>query len=226
MKSDELSIENFLTDMYESVNTLINENLQAHTNIKANIELFGGYMLEKPDNLEYDIKSFNTQNEAICLSTELKDVYNIWSSKIQAKSEDFNECGSGWKLIEILHLELNVNKHDPLQASASSYIKLPKILESKKGVVNIKNYDNECFGHAIISALRPVKRNSDRISSYPYFRSVLNFDNIEFPMKFSDIHKFEKQNNISVNVFGLNQKKDKLLGPLHHTKKGKKGYSH
>lgn len=216
VQSDELSIQNFLTNITESVFMLINEHLQTHTSIKVNVELFGGYMIEKNDKLEYDIKSFNTKNEIITISTNLSKTYDMWKDVIKTKSEEFSERESGWHLVEILYLEVNINKFNPLRGS--SYVKLPKNIENKKAVVNVKNYDNECFGHAIISALKPVESNSDLITSYPNFRSVLDFSGIEFPIKFTDIHKFEEQNNISVNVFGLNSKKDNIMGPLHHTK--------
>lgn len=216
MISDELSIENFLKHITESVTMLINENLQTHTSIKVNVELFGGYMVEKGDEYKYDVKSFNTKNEIITLSTELNNVYKDWIHIIKTKAEDFNDRESGWHLIEIHYLEVNINHYNPFRGS--TYIKLPKTIENRKAVVNVKNNDNECFGHAIISAMRPVEHNVDHVSSYPPFRSVLNFKDIEFPMNVSDIHKFERQNCISVNVFGLNYKKDKVMGPLHHTK--------
>lgn len=216
MKSDELSIQNFLDDAISSVFMLINENLEIHSSLKVNVELFCGFMLEKNEEMKYDIKSFNTKNEIITLSSELKEIYKQWADTIVTKSEDFNERESGWHLIEILYLEVNINKYNPLRAS--SYIKLPECIIRKKAVINVKNYDNECFGHAIVSALKPVEINSSLLSSYPNFRSVLDCSGIDFPLKFTDIDKFERQNNISINVFGLNAKKDKIMGPLHHTK--------
>lgn len=215
-KSDELSIKSFLNNIKTSVLFLINENLQTHKSLKVNVEIFCGYMLEKINKLEYDTKSFNTKNEVITISTKLNEVYDTWMDSINTKSEDFSERESGWHLLEILYLEVNINKYDPLRGS--SYIELPEIIRNRKACVNVKNFDDECFGHAIISALRPVNQNSDMLRSYPNFRTVLNFNDIEFPIKFSDIDKFERRNDISVNVFGLNQKQDKVMGPLHHTK--------
>lgn len=38
----------------------------------------------------------------------------------------------------------------------------------------------------MISALYPTKDNLPRVSSYPHFSTVLNFLNIEFPVKLKD----------------------------------------
>lgn len=212
---EELNVDQFLENIRQSVCILINEHLLTQNNLKVNVEFFGSFILEKADSFEFGIKSFNTKNEIICLSTILSDVYEIWKTTIKTKSDEFNERSSGWRLLEILHLEININKYKPLHGS--SYIDLPDKIKAKKAVINIKNDDNKCFAYAINSALNPTNDHPCRVSSYPNFHDHLNFDGIEFPIKFKDIHKFEKQNNISVNVFGLNEKGDKLMGPLHHT---------
>lgn len=125
----------------------------------------------------------------------------------------------GWTLNKILHLELNINKYNPLRAS--SYVQLPKSISDRKAVVNIKNNDQCCFAWSIVSALYPVQTNSDRLSSYPHFSEILNFTNINFPVKLKDIKKFEELNDISINIYGLESTSDKteVVGPLHYTKK-------
>jgi hypothetical protein len=45
--------------------------------------------------------------------------------------------------------------------------------------------------------------------------SILNFSGISFPVKLVDIPKFEKQNEISDNVFGYEKSK---VFPIHFTR--------
>ncbi len=52
----------------------------------------------------------------------------------------------------------------------------------------------------------PKEQNSDRVNKYFPHKNELNFDGINFPVAESHIPKFEKQNGISVNVFGLDEK--------------------
>jgi len=56
-------------------------------------------------------------------------------------------------------------------------------------------------------ALHPAKRNPERESSYPHYTSVLNLQDIQFPMTLKDITKFERLNRVSVNVYTLEEQK-------------------
>ena len=101
----------------------------------------------------------------------------------------------------------------------SSYIPLPKFLAAKKAINNLNNEDDECFKWAITRALNPVKIYPERIDKK--LRETSIWEKLKFPVKFSDINKFEKHNSsISVNVFGY----EKLVYPLriseHNYKRG------
>ena len=122
-------------------------------------------------------------------------------------------------------------KYNPLRAS--SFIPLPSDIYSRKAIVNVKNFDLECFKWSIISALHPVKNNSDRIANYKPYSNELNFNGISFPMELKNIAKFERQNeHISINVFGLEKSpvsgsskiKYNIIGPLYHTKMRKENH--
>ncbi|XP_031355166.1 uncharacterized protein LOC116179510 [Photinus pyralis] len=117
----------------------------------------------------------------------------------------FEEQDSGWALSKIISLTVNVNSVTLLHAS--SFIELPKEIKAKKAVINVKNNDEACFGWALSSALFPPARDSDRVSSYPYYAQILNFDGISFPMSLDQLPKFLKQNpNLSINIYGLIRK--------------------
>lgn len=72
----------------------------------------------------------------------------------------------------------------------------------KKAIVNVKNADNECFRWVLRSARFPVEKNAERPSRYPA-NDGLNWVEIVFPVKVSQIGQFEKQNRgLAINVFG------------------------
>ena len=58
------------------------------------------------------------------------------------------------------------------------------------------------------------KNKPEGIHHYQPYKDELNFDGIEFPVTIDKIEKFERQNNISANVFGL----EDVLFPAHITK--------
>ena len=80
----------------------------------------------------------------------------------------------------------------------------------KKAIINMKNEDVECFKHSVTRALNPVDKDPQRITKELREQSKqLNWDGIEFPTPCSErmFRKFENNNNVSVLVFGHNDKK-------------------
>ena len=82
-------------------------------------------------------------------------------------------------------------------------INFPEVIKRKKSCVNVKNVNEKYFKYAILACLNDVGNNSLRSSSYKRYENELNFNGIDFPVKLKDISKFEKQNDISVNVYIL-----------------------
>ena len=77
---------------------------------------------------------------------------------------------------------LNVVKYKPMKGS--SYIKLPQELRnSAKGLINMKNEDNECFRWCHIRHLNPQAKDSQRIKKVDkQYIENLNYSGIEFPV--------------------------------------------
>ncbi|CAH0562961.1 unnamed protein product [Brassicogethes aeneus] len=166
--------------------------------IKVNSILYANFI--QPSTHETDLKHFITPNEIIDLGTDLKKWFNEnIVDKLTVKLEDFQERDSGWSLLEIAGLKININKFCPI--SAGAFVELPQFIKNKKAVLNIKNNDKYCFLWCIVASLFPNAGNPSRTSSYPDFRSVLNYEGIDFPIKFKDIKKFENLNNLSINVY-------------------------
>ncbi|KAL6258304.1 hypothetical protein P5V15_010251 [Pogonomyrmex californicus] len=60
-----------------------------------------------------------------------------------------------------------------------------------------------------MAALYPVDLYSDRSLSYPHYSMVLNFDDIVFPMTLRKIARFERFNELSINVFAIQEKRER-----------------
>ena len=73
----------------------------------------------------------------------------------------------------------------------SSYIKLPQqLIHSSKGLINIKNNDNQCFRWCHIRHLKPQNKDPQRIKKYDRaFVQNLDYKNIEFPVTIKQINK-------------------------------------
>jgi len=95
----------------------------------------------------------------------------------------------------------------------SSWLELPKEIKLKHACVNVKNEDHKCFMWSVLAALHHGEGipnpggipNPSRINHYTRFANDLNFTNIEFPVKITNVKKFEKMNRLSVHVFGYEE---------------------
>ena len=124
--------------------------------------------------------------------------------------------GSGWVIDRIDSHYLNVTLYKPL--NDSSYIELPTELRNpKKGSINIKNQDNECFRWYHIRMVNPTNKHPERVKKEDKeMIEKLDYSGIEFPISKKDHNKTEKKNGIRVNAFGY---ENKQLFPIHISKK-------
>ncbi|XP_070172232.1 uncharacterized protein [Polyergus mexicanus] len=61
---------------------------------------------------------------------------------------------------------------------------------------------------AVVAALYPAEKNAGRESSYPHYTTVLNLEGVKFPMSLNRITRFERINDISINVYTVRNKKE------------------
>ena len=101
----------------------------------------------------------------------------------------------------------------------SSYLPLPKELKVKRGCLNTQNNNRKCFLWSILASLHPVQHRNhpDRVTKYQEYESELNMSGVKYPVDIKEIDKFEHQNNITVNVYGCENKK---IFPLRITTTG------
>ena len=173
--------------------------------------LEGEYSIVKNDEKVLKLKTFNTANKLIPQTTDVTEWFidNV-QEWVLRKSSEFQERDSGSTLRSIVTLTMNINKYNPMQDT--SYIELPASIQKKYACVNVQNFDDDrCFKWAVLSALHPAERsnkNSGRLSNYQQHENQLNFEGIAFPVIPKDVPKFEHQNDISINVYILQKKKE------------------
>ena len=109
---------------------------------------------------------------------------SLQSSKQQIlnKTADWISEGSGWTIKSVESHYLNIVKYKPLKGS--SYIELPEELRnSVKGLINMKNKDNECFRWCHIRHLNPQNKDPQRIKKADrQYIEKLDYSGIEFPV--------------------------------------------
>ena len=120
----------------------------------------------------------------------------------------FCSSGSGFIIESLEHLDININRYKPV--NGSSYLPLPATFEKNNFLLIIQNKGQIYFAYSVLAALYPLSTHKKHNpKTYKKQLNKLDLSHIEFPMSLSDIPKFEKANNLAVNVFGL-EKKEKV----------------
>ena len=149
---------------------------------------------------------FNSTTDLIINETDIKLAIQASQQQILNKIAQWISEGSGWTIQSIENHYINIINYNPLKGS--SYIELPQELRnSAKGLINMKNKDNECFRWCHIRHLNPQNKDPQRIKKTDkQFIEKLDYSSIEFPVTVKQINKIEKQNNICINLFGYEEK--------------------
>jgi hypothetical protein len=191
----------FLHSMIPSTKTMIEDELQREGGFKFALVLEAE--LEKfSKNGDVTIKPFffHSGSKPILHTSEVQGRLHGAVNKVMERLEGFTNEGSGWRLKRCTTLTLKISRYQPFRGR--SYIKTPAYIPPRT-VINVRNVDNRCFEWAILSAMYPTGDNPHRPTKYQAHLGELSFKGIDFPVKVTDVAKFEHQNpGLSVSVFG------------------------
>ena len=160
----------------------------------------------KNGEIVYQTAYFNSKPQTIINNVEIPEALQSSQQQILNIIAQWISEGSGWTIESVDNHHLNIVQYKPM--NGSSYIKLPQELRnSSKGLINMKNEDNECFRWCHIRHLNPQDKNPQRIKkSDKQYIQDLDYTGIEFPVTTKQYKKIEKQNEIRINVFGYENK--------------------
>ncbi|XP_050447453.1 uncharacterized protein LOC126849551 [Cataglyphis hispanica] len=194
----------FLEDARDTVLDRVCDVMNKYDSAKVNIAFNGEFV--SGDKIA--VKTIVAKNHPLLPVSNLRE----WYEKrvvdvILASLEEFQERDSGWALSRILNLTVNVNRYNSMRAGC--YVEIPREIKLKRAVINVQSTDNACFAWSVVAALYPVEKHAERSSRYPHYTTILNLEDVEFPMNLNGIARFERLNDISINVYTIRDKKDK-----------------
>ena len=149
---------------------------------------------------------FNGRVRTIINEKEIDESLQLSRQELMKTTGQWISEGSGWTIQSVDGHYINLTKYKPLKAS--SYLELPTELRNPaKGLINLKNKDNECFRWCHIRYLNPQLKDPQRIKKddRQYIKN-LNYQGIKFPVNINQYNKVERLNNIRINVFGYENK--------------------
>ena len=212
-RSYEIGLTNRQDPLIQLQNTrsVIKNNLLKVLNemkgLKFNETLKITFEKQNGDNLIEKEAYFNAKPQTVTNETEIAKLLQITQQQIVNMIQQWISEGSAWIIKSVDGHFINVVRYRPLKGS--SYIPLPKELQnSAKGIINMKNNDDECFRWCHIRHLLPQNKDPQRIKKCDKkYVEKLDYSGIEFPVSVKQYNKIEKQNNIRVNVFGYEEGK-------------------
>ena len=101
-------------------------------------------------------------------------------------------------------LKLTLWHLDSIRASA--FVSLPRWIQDKRAAVNVFGTGNDCFKWALLAGLHPVDKcnnNPNSMSNYKDHGAKYDFSSICFPVTLSTIGSFAAKNDLSINVYGI-----------------------
>ena len=113
---------------------------------------------------------------------------------------------TGWRFVKIDSMTVYFYKTGEM--NGLGYVKIP--LRSS-AILIFENDDKFCFLWSILIYLRPCNNNHrNRVSIFKQHFKELNNQDFDFTIGFKcdDVHKFEKLNGLSFNIFELNLYED------------------
>ena len=178
------------------------------------VELKKRILQDGDETYEFAQPYFNSTTTTILNELEIRDFYDKAVEEILNRIARWISKGSGWVIERILKLYFNVVSYVPLKGR--SYFPLPEELRnSRKGLIKIKNDDNECFRWCHVRHLNPLRHHNERITQKDReIAKTLDYRGVTFPVTIRDIGKIENQNKININVFVY----DEYVFPIRNSK--------
>ena len=182
--------------------------------------------------------NFRSKNEKILFSSNYEEVISEMLFNLEKNATNFQTNGSDWSVHRIIYLDVSIGKCLDLTGYCGLHVlKNPRengsnIQEREVVIDKLRNDEEEeeenshgkCFYFALASYFLPEAKS---ISELETFINEQFIQNLEIPVRVSQIKKFEEQNkhlSIKVNVIFKNEYEEifpvyisKILAPAHHT---------
>ena len=169
------------------------------------------HKINEEDERSVEIELFINLNIIQNLSeTDIDNIDNKSQLDCQIQIQETKE--SGWFSDKISSMKIRFYKKAKL--IGSSYV---KILLRSNALIIIKKDHKDCFIWSILASFHPCDiDHPKRISNYGQYSHELNIKGFDFTngFKCSDVHEFEKMNNLSFNKYELNFCQDKATGNI------------
>ena len=159
------------------------------------------------DEVEQVSLAFNSRMMTVYSLNDKNEIVTAMIEHMAQQIENPALRNSKFVFDRVLHMDIDFHRLNLTRGS--SYVLLPDWLMKKKAIINPKNLDTECFKWAVIAAMKweEIDRDHQRVSKLKRYEGEFDWSGLEFPVSFRDINKFERNNEIGVNILAKENKK-------------------
>lgn len=204
---------------------LLNKYLLSHKGIRAQISVQA--MCTELKTGDQKIKTFHSPFSRLTHHAFIEEIIIFSRDYIDNVIQLLTETGSGIRIEEFINMEVNIGVYNPIRPRG--YIKFPKGLRGRHGLVNIKT-QNHCFKLSVIASLysdkiifqkysdieekdltscqkKYFKRQMENEKTYAEVihqveqEKLLDFSGFEGGFDINDLHIFEERNQVTINIY-------------------------
>ena len=195
-------VEEFVESLRPNITSIVKQCLDFFHSLKLQFTIHV-YLVHDKNN-EIIKPSFNSPFTTITHENFIESAIVHAVEFIVGSLNVLNERNSGWSILRIDTLDITIAKNSPLRGG-SGPIKRPKALKGKLGLLDFKNCpEKQCFVYAFLGSLHynDVELSKRRRwVEYNAFKKNYNFGCLQFPVKPSELARFEELNKVSVCIF-------------------------
>ena len=163
------------------------------------------------DEVEQVSLAFNSRMMTVYNLNDKSEIVTAMIEHMAQQVENPALRNSKFVFDRVLHMDIDFHRLNLTRGS--SYVPLPDWLTKKKAIINPKNSDMECFKWAVIAAMKWEEINQDhqRVSELKRYEGEFDWSGLEFLVSLRDINKFERNNEIGVNILAVENKQNIYL---------------
>ena len=209
-------MEMFLLQQSDLIEKSLEKFVKKHTNIKFDIyaqtELGKFQTGEKSEEIIHTKPWFKSSTEKVMNKYEINQKLRTATEKVLDSYDNFMRKESGWFLIKVLQMKMKIYSYKPLRGGCFA-VKLPEPYNRMRGILTFpQTGDKRCFLYCVLAGLFPQKQRKNNFLEYLKFETRINTTSLSYPVRIDNMERFERQNDLSINVYILVKKGSDHVG--------------
>ena len=196
-----MDLPTFFSKIRSSISNVLRKETSQRS-IRSQTTTWIRYMKED----EYINLAFNSIMTPVYMLSDIDSIVQSMINHLSQQVDNPTLRDSKFVFDKISHTD--ISNHRLILTRGSSCVKLPDWLAKKKAILNPKNSDEKCFKFAVIAGLKweEIDRDHQRVSKLRRYENEFDWSGITYPVSTKNISKFERRNEIGVNLLALNGK--------------------